>query len=64
MGAEGWGSPKNSFPPLKRGLPSSERHVSRTDGWLKLSLPCSPEELQRSLGGTLLVVHGLRLHTP
>lgn len=50
--------------PFEEGLPSLERHVNRTDGWLKLSLPCSPGELQRSLGDTLLVVHGLRLHTP
>lgn len=37
-----WGYPKDSFPPLKRGLPSLEEHISRTDAWLKLSVPRSP----------------------
>lgn len=37
-----WGCPEDSFPPLKRWLPSWEEQVSRTDAWLQLGLPCSP----------------------
>lgn len=38
------------FPLLKRGLPSLGEHVSRTDAWLKLSLPWSPGEKLTLLG--------------
>lgn len=41
-GQRDWDCPKDSFPPLKRGVPSFEKHVGWTDAWLKLSMPWSP----------------------